>query len=1603
MPSQSQSEVIGDWNNLKGTHYHLLYALWLIICNRAASVECYRGNDLLAFPLPIIVPPLPADDLDEIPPISLHSTIDKGDLWIQLKSTSSKWTLSDLLEENLLINFIHNGLTSERNGRDWKAMLISQGQIDAGKLRDFIDSPAKYKNLNKSLDKIIDRVCQDLSKSETPSESRSQISKIAFEVLRNFLEYEPVPFKVLKAEIHAQLILNLFDEKVAGQVENQLIGAMLEDSAGGPSASHSYNAEWVNRITQIQVVRDDLLDKGVGLACNLAAQRYTSQVKFAPEYFARRVLLETAFDRFLYSKQTCFVLVGLSGTGKTWISSDIALTILRDRPRILVSGNELGSARKLENIVASELKRYSTANWTDELFLKKFRGAEYAGEQFRPILIIDNLVITDDVETYRHNLARIITECRDAGIKLVLTCQSDIWNFLQPGKYIDPEKIFLVSETKNEAADSLDTGDLDIDDSDGDNADQAPEENDYDSFLPSQFSPSNEIPASFVLSDFSPEEMENAIRTKIPEKHVEVIINQMRAPAFIALRRPYFFSRYFEKNLNRLKKGAEVPVSDIDELLDWSVSKVVEKAALELKLSRDDIFPALELFVKTSWPTRSRGIEYVDALKCLRNKIGDQANQLIIVWRKTGFLSTEGLIQFAEPLVADHLFGRYLKVRLKKLDFAALSEINPASDFGIIVALLRNIPRPVDVAVRLLERDEKWLEAIASGFAQVPDPGWPILAMLHALLNEHEYSRSNKEICEALGQLASRTEKGLKWVGEMYMGDRARTWRRGSQALISTFEYAPQRVEALARARLQRLLQIRRDFFDRDKRENWILSHALDPFRYVTHKTASDIAQKISNRYKSIIGSDDVNNRHRKWFLVTNLDEIRGRVAIFNEDVLAELLLDLTNNNPVSRYRASQAIKEVLILKPEIAQEVLCSRIRMESDHEVLKNLLISAYHLIDKFASNLISALTASKAVPRNGRSGPTNGLVLELLGNLADLKPGEVFALLSENLVPLDIDDRVLLSEIFIYAWWRCLEVTQNTDREPLYAILEGVDQSAITPEFRCFAMRGSAIAILAQMCLDLNISTVELKGRQIIYPNTHKELFYLELTAFFEKHLSALSKHLLFPEFQQHLIDCVSQGDPTNIHPFFTFRDAVFTCANLSLELLTAIAAKAPDPLPILNALPKGWQAIKMVTGLLKMGIRYTPVVEFAKQILVTQEKQTTIQADSESQELLAQLALLDSNPKQSLRQQRDAARKFSLFSDSSNAHGITVLTAESPDRFLEFLNETILTVDDVVTLYNLVDKARNWQAVLIARVYARMLNERPINKSEAEALCEQMLLAIRSFSDSAIRDQYEQIYRSIHDLLKTETRQIVPFADHKVDSDKNVIRGSHQLAFNLIDKIISTQKDQRTHEWLNDLIYSFRWWEESDRFEFKDSLLISGVGIYQVYFFPAVRLLLVAAGLKAGVPDPAGRIMRERRETHKLLSDRDYLLRQSDLQNYDAEALQDALEDFQTASERTPKDERIDQIRGGILVRLKRLSEAEKALKRSLALQTASDRTKAGTLYDLACVYALQKRPRKCQAALIESNKLRPVDKEWVGQDPDLREYRDKIWFRKFWSK
>lgn len=223
MTAVSSDEIRGDWSNLKGTEYHLLYALWLIIRNQAATVAFYEGNDLVASSnAPAVKTPVkPNSELegDDSPAISLLGEKSAADVWIQLKSTKSAWSCTRLLEENLLINFICNAIQSEAADKAWVAKLVTQGFTKRDDIKEFVAFPERHPKLSARLAEILELAqARLLAEGWTANEVTVQnLRRIAFEVLSQLAESEPMLLQTLKSDVEIELNRAYPDQEVVIQ------------------------------------------------------------------------------------------------------------------------------------------------------------------------------------------------------------------------------------------------------------------------------------------------------------------------------------------------------------------------------------------------------------------------------------------------------------------------------------------------------------------------------------------------------------------------------------------------------------------------------------------------------------------------------------------------------------------------------------------------------------------------------------------------------------------------------------------------------------------------------------------------------------------------------------------------------------------------------------------------------------------------------------------------------------------------------------------------------------------------------------------------------------------------------------------------------------------------------------------------------------------------------------------------------------------------------------------------------------------------------------------------------------------------------------------
>jgi hypothetical protein len=528
MPSPLDDEIRGDWNNLKGTGYHLVYVLWLLLCRNARSVAFYRGNDLLANPAR---PPAPEETSTLVPAVRVQDP--EEDEWIQLKATRDPWTPAALLKENLLLNFILNALTSEAGGRAWRTRLVTQGEIREEAIENFADSPESHQDLNSKLNVILDNPQRRLQQEGWQQVEQPRLRLIALSILRQLAQEEPLSLRLLKAEVDLQLAYQYLVPGVVQQTGNNLLEALLRDSAGGPTFARIYHNAWLNEVAGTPLRPLLPFDSDPANACDQAVRAVYNSPGFQWEASrcATRIRVENELQHFLQAPEIVFVMLGMSGTGKSWVIADLTGRVQQGHARLLIPGSELDHVdqRVLSRLVAQRLRVFTSAPISDEDLLARLRAFARLEGRDPLVLVIDDLQPTGDISVFRRDLRKMLEQCRVAGIKLILTAQTHVWELYRLGQEIPPGDIYHLDPEVPQGGKG---GEVRV---------------------------QLQSPYSLILPDFTPEEQEIALLQRLTPEEGRRLSRLFHSPAFAPLRRPYLMERYLEQHRDSLRHQGVAP------------------------------------------------------------------------------------------------------------------------------------------------------------------------------------------------------------------------------------------------------------------------------------------------------------------------------------------------------------------------------------------------------------------------------------------------------------------------------------------------------------------------------------------------------------------------------------------------------------------------------------------------------------------------------------------------------------------------------------------------------------------------------------------------------------------------------------------------------------------------------------------------------------------------------------------------------------------------------------------------------------------------------------------------------------------------------------
>jgi hypothetical protein len=1535
----SQDEIRGDWSNLKGTEYHLVYAIWLLLREEASEVAFYEGNDLRAEP---IRPPALRGDPESFAGIPLRMQRGETDVWIQLKATCEPWTPSDLLEGNLLENFVCNALTSQRRGRRWEVRLVTQAIVRRKEVLAFAEAPEKQPKLVKHLDRIVASVKGKLENEGGPSPADDgAIRSLALGILKDLCDTDPVALAALKAEIETELAYARPSRHAVRRTANLLVGAMLTDAAAGPARGRPYDVNWLNEVAGPGVKSEKPFDRDEALGCDVAVVRALPPT-WNSAYHASRTRLKPLLRQFLAGRASLFVLLGSGGTGKTWALSDWTAHDLAHGIRLLVPASTLDIAQTLDGVVATALSPLTGAVLKDEEYLERLCAAAVGRGAVPPAVVVDDLQVSQSTaDTVRKQLARLTRRARETGVKLVVACQTEAWELYHLWREIPSGEIFVLDPTVSE-----------------------------------------ERRYSFVLDAFSPDERTDAVTRRLPAPRGEHASLQLRGAGLLALRSPYLLGLYFDQHGAHLGSSAAAPDPVVvDDLLRQRVRNQVGQAASLLGASSDAVETGLASLVERVWAARPSPPTFSEAIRTLSVHLPDQGKEGLEALQRVGLVVFHGGVRFAEDPVANHLFAAHLVGHAERGgDLCSL--LVPERDGEVAAALIRNSPDPVSLADRLVRSDARWAQAASTGLSQCSPGDLRVIATLTGLARSADEGSANFEQCCSLGLLAARGGRAWDRVLTLYLSDDSGDRRVGEVALGAALEVVPEQVGEAIRTRLA--LENDRGSPERDEDRLRRMTDALGPLHQIVHRAAANVGRNLLPDACRLVPTHRNAETPR---LLDAIDDIRGRVALFGEEGgVAALCAELGDLDLETRYRAAGALRPAAFEAPDYVRPALLERFRVETDPHVLSRVLWMAPRVVESSPDEFLAALRAG--VVSAWRESAVVGPALAVLGIAARQRPADVLRLLPRRLDACEPRVRALVSELLVYAWWATAE-SEPTARAHL-AVLAEPDLEEVPDTFRTFALRGAAVARLAELCLG-RVSVNEMGVRMVHFRGAAlPEYLFLDADEFFRQHAATLIREPGYPRAEEALLQCVRthHDKPSDVRDK-DLQNARYFCAGNSLEILTCGWAISADPLPGLNALPRDWEALRAARQLLEAGRSDAAIVAFARKACDDSARQHTMQAWHERELCLVELARLGDAPQAELKKQQDSMA-HSFFGTSGRARGLTALADEHPDELLSLLDGAISKQDDIPLLYDWGHDCRSWQAVLVAGVYARMFQATPLEPGEARDLVDQMLVALRGLPASPERLGPEALYATLASWFGGNVQAPVstPFS-------ATPIGNSHALAVEVLVEAARTGRTGAGAEWLHTFLGDRRGWWETTSWQLKDGKLSRGSGLYLIYVFPAVRLALAAAGRLVNVTDPGSSLMEGRCSAWAGIHRHHFTLTGRADQ---PERLERALADLEGHRAAIPRDERLWNSCGNLLLRLGRVDEARDRLSGSLRLASCSGESRATALYDLACVEARSGRNDACREALDECRRIRPLDASWMAEDPDLQSVRDMPWFQ-----
>lgn len=1580
-PAFARNEAMGDLSGLKGSYYHLAYALSLLLSGETPQISFYAGNDLLSHP--------PAQ-MEDDGSAGIHSSSGTHECWSQLKNTDPDrpWTVNQILsDETLVLNFLLNALWSEYRQRTWDVRLVSPSPIRRQDIRAFLATPQDKPKLQEKFEAVVSLAYQEWSEWLEQQGAKTAVSMdslrdLGSKVLEQVADSPVVPAAQIAYQIESALRDVFPDRITATQVAFALRGA-LQDVGDVESAQPlEVTLGWLAaKIGHRSLRPQDLLSNDPVRASDAQVEDSLPE-RWSAHLCAPRPALVQEMKEFTGSDRTLFVLTGDGGSGKSWASAQQASQEFHGCLRARISGSLIPSARSLTRLVADVFRPFARAEETDEEIARRVYGAAADPARGPFILIADDIPLVEDVTGFTETLERLCQEARKKAVKLVLIARHSIWQRLASQRRLDP---YLYRRTN-----------------------------------PLQDAPLH----SHSLATLTDREMRDILERRLPASAgAHRIALQLRHPAFVSLRNPYLLGLYVDQHLASSEQRSESlkPVS-VDALLDTEIIARYTEVARRAECDISEMVAAAEALVERLWSDRRSGAQPNDLIRLLEAAVSHLGRKVFFTLQAEDVLTSSGDLRtpggnviFANPLFGDRLTAQWLAQRMRA-GADVVAELEPGLDDGVVTALLREaidsaVPDPQAWAEVLLERDPRWLYTLSQGLAQRRDDSWRSLARLTAWANRKE-QLSAWNAMRALGSMTAWSSRAREWVAVLYADEEAHQRFLGQIALGAALNVVPGWAKRRIRLRLRRELGRVTSTSGDSRTQATFLEGALDPLQQLSHSEAAAVAQDLlewfQSRYRTPRPPELLDVREQ---FEGTVDTIRGQIAMYGGDEEIRVLLEeLSAEDNWIRRRAARALLPIAHDCPERIKEAVFAQARVEQSLQ--PHLLHLLVHYTQSDPDRVLETLAANNPFRSSGC-----GLGLALLMRIARTRPAQVRALLPDNLNQLPPDWRAVLAEPMALAWWQyAAAAPQDAHAREVLETLSIPDYEGVSDQSRAFAARGASVAVLARIGLDVQ-GMSEAAGAGDIYfhhlaMDIGADALYAELHTVWPRFSAAIAAHPLAPSLSGLLTETTHEHFLHRIHPIEpALSEWQFRVAFLAADALASLALHMADPASMVEHLPRSWPALRVCNALLEAGQITEALAAYGCGVCaeranewgnVSRDRDMFVSRLHVQGRLPAEHVGLTTHP--------------GPWGDGGTTR-MDVEAEHAPEVLIELLHSHVTKENAVPFLWKWSCESTNWRIVLLGHAFRAMFWTRSLTLRDCSHLCECIIAATADRPGSSF---WEHRYRAgyLHLLEFCDADYSSVAASEPLQSLRNsqmsgddLLSRSYQAAEEVL-RAFSEKAGRLDGEWFEAFIANTEGWVEDESHWIEDGTIHNGFGIGSgsIYIPPALHLALTVTSLRAlGRDFVADWTDRWRAVPSELQEGPCRYVLNGQCAQFEEEhrhnTLQSAAEQVQVLAARFPQDAFVQQLLGHIFLLQHHFPLARQACERSLSLPCHRMGVHITARYNLACAFARLGMEEECRRELTAALQAQPflpghirLDQTKVADDADFAAIRERNWFQ-----